>query len=236
MMSGFSFWSHDIGGFEDRSSEDVYKRWVAFGLLSSHSRMHGSSSYRVPWNYGDEAVETARKFACLKNRLMPYIYSAACEAHETGVPVVRTMILEFPDDPNTAYLDKQYMLGDSILVAPVFNDECKVILYLPEGKWTYYYTNEVYEGGRYIVMENISYNEIPLFVREGAAIPIGECDSTPEYDYTENIRLHLYQPCDNYSKDVVIHNGTGHTKRLHAAYKVGASVAADDGIDIVVHR
>ena len=236
MMSGFSFWSHDIGGFEDRSSEDVYKRWVAFGLLSSHSRMHGSSSYRVPWNYGDEAVETARKFACLKNRLMPYIYSAACEAHETGVPVVRTMILEFPDDPNTAYLDKQYMLGDSILVAPVFNDECKVILYLPEGKWTYYYTNEVYEGGRYIVMENISYNEIPLFVREGAAIPIGECDSTPEYDYTENIRLHLYQPCDNYSKDVVIHNETGHTKRLHAAYKVGASVAADDGIDIVVHR
>ena len=98
MMSGFSFWSHDIGGFEDTSTEDVYKRWVAFGLLSSHSRLHGHSSYRVPWNYGDEAVDTVRTFVKLKSRLMPYIYRYAMEAHETGIPLVRSMILEYPED------------------------------------------------------------------------------------------------------------------------------------------
>lgn len=236
MMSGFSFWSHDIGGFEDQSSEDVYKRWVAFGLLSSHSRMHGSSSYRVPWNYGHEAVEVARTFACLKNRLMPYIYSLACEAHESGVPLVRSMVLEFPDDPNVSYLDRQYMLGESLLVAPVFNDESKVSLYLPQGKWTNYYTDELVVGGRYIVMENVSYNEIPLFVKEGSAIPIGDIDNTAEYDYTKNVRIHLYQPSENYEKDLVIHNGCGQdVKVLHISYKLGTAICTDDGINIVVH-
>jgi len=164
MMSGFSFWSHDIGGFEDNSSEEVYKRWVAFGLLSSHSRMHGSSSYRVPWNYGDEAVEVARTFAKLKIELMPYIHKLAVNAHETGIPVIRSMVMEFPDDPATAYLDRQYMLGSDMLVAPVFNSCSSAKVYLPEGRWQYYFSEKEYEGGKWIELENISYTEIPLFV------------------------------------------------------------------------
>lgn len=97
---------------------DLYKRWVAFGMLSSHSRLHGSSSYRVPWNYDEEACEVLKAFTKLKCRLMPYLYTAAVRAHLTGIPVMRPMHMEFWQDRNCAYLDRQYMLGDSVLAAP----------------------------------------------------------------------------------------------------------------------
>lgn len=120
-LSGFGFWSHDIGGFEDTATPDLYKRWVAFGLLSSHSRLHGSKSYRVPWLFDEESVDVLRFFTKLKCRLMPYVFAAACEASHRGIPVMRAMILEFPDDPGCDHLDRQYMLGESLLVAPVFH-------------------------------------------------------------------------------------------------------------------
>src|ERR1035437_6484750 len=117
-FSGFAFWSHDIGGFEGTPDPGVFKRWTAFGLLSSHSRLHGSSSYRVPWAFDDEAVEVTRKFKKLKLRLMPYLFAAGLEATRIGTPVLRPMQLEFGDDPATGYLDRQYMLGADVLVAP----------------------------------------------------------------------------------------------------------------------
>ena len=117
-MSGFGFWAHDIGGFEHTSTADVYKRWVAFGLLSSHSRLHGSQSYRVPWVYDEEAVDVVRFFTCLKAKLMPYLYKTAIAAATEGIPSMRSMVLEFTKDKTCHYLDKQYMLGDSLLVAP----------------------------------------------------------------------------------------------------------------------
>src|SRR5919112_1014238 len=120
-LSGFGFWSHDIGGFEGTPDPAVFKRWVAFGLLSSHSRLHGSTSYRVPWLVDDESVDVVRRFARLKNGLMPYLYRAAVTAHETGIPVLRAMMLEFPDDPACAYLDRQYLFGPDLLVAPVMS-------------------------------------------------------------------------------------------------------------------
>ena len=132
-LSGFGFWSHDIGGFEGTATPDVYKRWCAFGLLSSHSRLHGSDSYRVPWAFDEEAVSVLRHFTRLKCRLMPYLYAAAVEASKTGVPVMRAMMLEFPDDPGSAALDRQYMLGDALLVAPVFTEAGDVDVYLPPG-------------------------------------------------------------------------------------------------------
>ena len=115
-LSGFGFWSHDIGGFEDTATPDLYKRWVAFGLLSSHSRLHGSKSYRVPWLFDEESVDVLRFFTKLKCRLMPYVFAAACEASQRGIPVMRAMILEFPDDPGCDHLDRQYMLGESLLL------------------------------------------------------------------------------------------------------------------------
>ena len=166
MDSGFAFWSHDIGGFEDEGSADLYKRWVAFGLLSSHSRLHGSSSYRVPWRYDEEACDVLRFFVNLKLKLMPYIMGLAKYAHETGIPVMRPMHMQFPEDDNCAYLDRQYMLGDKILVAPVFSGDGHQNFYLPEGKWVYLLTGEKAEGGKW--HEGVyDYFSLPLYVREG---------------------------------------------------------------------
>ena len=132
--SGFGFWSHGIGGFEGAFPDPaVYKRWVAFGMLGSHSRLHGSTVYRVPWLFDEEdekngvalvpgqtAVDVVREFTKLKLELMPYVYQLGLQPHVNGTPVMRSMFVEFPDDPACRTLDRQYMFGPSMLVAPVF--------------------------------------------------------------------------------------------------------------------
>jgi len=193
LMSGFGFWAHDIGGFESTSTPDVYKRWVAFGLLSSHSRLHGSTSYRVPWAYDEEAVDVVRFFTRLKARLMPYLYKTAIQANKTGVPTMRSMVLEFTEDRTCHYVDKQYMLGDSLLVAPIFNEESLADYYLPAGRWTDFFTGEVKEGGRWI-QEKHSYLSVPLLVKENSIVAIGAHDDKPDYDYGEDAELRIYEP------------------------------------------
>ena len=202
-MSGFGFWSHDIGGFENTSTADVYKRWCAFGLLSSHSRLHGSTSYRVPWAYDEEAVDVVRFFTRLKARLMPYLWKTAIDAHETGIPSMRAMILEFEQDKNVRYLDKQYMLGDSLLVAPIFNEESVGEYYLPEtdGSWTDFFTGEREEGGKWY-SRTCGYKEIPLMVRPNSVIAIGASEEGPEYEYEQGVTFRLYEIKDH-AKDVV---------------------------------
>ncbi|MFF0227369.1 alpha-xylosidase [Streptomyces sp. NPDC004629] len=181
-LSGFGFWSHDIGGFEGTPDAAVFKRWLAFGLLSSHSRLHGSSSYRVPWEFGDEAVDVARRFTRLKHRLMPYLYGAAVEAHHTGVPMMRPMVLEFPNDPACRPLDRQYLLGSDLLVAPVFTEDGEVEVYLPEGTWTHLLTGERVTGPVWRT-ERHGYDSLPLYVREGAVLPLASDDSRPDGDW-----------------------------------------------------
>ena len=193
LMSGFGFWAHDIGGFESTSTPDVYKRWVAFGLLSSHSRLHGSTSYRVPWAYDEEAVDVVRFFTRLKARLMPYLYKTAIQANKTGVPTMRSMVLEFTEDRTCHYVDKQYMLGDSLLVAPIFNEESLADYYLPAGRWTDFFTGEVKEGGRWI-QEKHGYLSVPLLVKENSIVAIGAHDDKPDYDYGEDAELRIYEP------------------------------------------
>jgi alpha-D-xyloside xylohydrolase len=198
-MSGFSFWSHDIGGFEGTPDAAVFKRWTAFGLLSSHSRFHGSSSYRVPWMFDPEgtesdpesAVSVTRLFTRLKLRLMPYLYATGLEASASGMPVMRPMALEFPDDPAVAHLDQQYMLGANLLVAPVMSSDGVVQFYLPTGKWTNYFTQEVLDGGGWR-RETHGFDSLPLYVREGTLLPIGSVETRPDYDYLENLVLESY--------------------------------------------
>jgi alpha-D-xyloside xylohydrolase len=192
-MSGFSFWSHDIGGFESTAAPDLYKRWVQFGMFSTHSRLHGSRSYRVPWNFDEESCDVVRFFVNLKCRLMPYLYRQAAEARETGVPVLRSMIMEFAGDPAVRYLDKQYMFGGSLLVAPVFNAEGCVNFYLPNGHWTHLLSGEVREGGRWHTGE-YDYFSLPLFVKPGTLLALGGVDSRPDYDYTDGTEFRLYDP------------------------------------------
>ncbi|MEV6349339.1 alpha-xylosidase [Actinoplanes sp. NPDC051851] len=193
MSSGFGFWSHDIGGFEGLPDPAVFKRWIAFGLLSSHSRLHGSKSYRVPWNFDEEAVDVLRFFTHLKYRLMPYLFGAAREAHFTGLPVMRPMPVAFPDDPAAAYLDRQYMLGGDLLVAPVFSAEGEVSYYVPEGRWTHYLTGEVVTGPGW-VRETHDFSSVPLLVRPGAVIPVGARQDRPDYDFRDGVTLRLFEP------------------------------------------
>ena len=188
--SGFGFWSHDIGGFESTATADVYKRWCQFGLLSSHSRLHGSSSYRVPWLFDEEACEVLRKFVKLKCRLMPYLYRQAVEAHENGIPVLRPMFMEFPEDRACEVLDRQYMLGDSLLVAPVFKESGDVEYYLPDGKWVNVLSEKVVEGGSW-KKETFDYFGLPVLVRENSIIAVGSCDSRTDYEFGDGVEFWL---------------------------------------------
>jgi len=196
--SGFGFWSHDIGGFEGSYPDPaVYKRWVAFGLLGSHSRLHGSTVYRVPWLFDEEderngvalvpgqtAVDVARKFTRLKLELMPYLFETGLQPHRNGTPVMRSMFVEFPDDLACRTLDRQYMLGPSLLVAPVFTYSGEVSYYLPDGVWTNWLTGEVAQGGSWRT-ETHAFDSIPLWVRDGSIVVTNPGASKPDRVYGE---------------------------------------------------
>jgi len=190
-MSGFGFWSHDIGGFENTAPAHVYKRWCAFGLLSSHSRLHGSKSYRVPWAYDDEACDVVRHFTQLKSRMMPYLYRQAAQAAEFGTPMMRSMMLEFPDDPGCDYLDRQYMLGDSVMVAPVFSEAGDVQFYLPEGRWTHLLTNHEAQGNRWHKQQH-DFLSLPVYVRDNTLLALGNNDQKPDYAWHEGTAFQLF--------------------------------------------
>ncbi|MFF3835537.1 alpha-xylosidase [Streptomyces sp. NPDC002458] len=190
-LSGFGFWSHDIGGFEGTPDPAVFKRWLAFGLLSSHSRLHGNVSYRVPWEFGEEAVDVARTFTRLKHRLMPYLYGVAAEAHRTGVPMMRPMLAEFPGDPASRTLDRQYMLGPDLLVAPVFTEDGEVEYYVPEGTWTSLLTGERVTGPAWR-HERHGFDSLPLLVRDGAVLPWGADDQRPDGDWLDGLTLRVF--------------------------------------------
>lgn len=237
--SGFGFWSHDISGFEQTAPADVYKRWAAFGLLSSHSRLHGSSSYRVPWLFDEESCDVVRKFTRLKCRLMPYLYGVAVEAHEHGTPMMRPMMLEFPDDPACDTLDRQYMMGESLLVAPVFHADSHVDYYLSDGLWTSLLDGRKVQGGHW-QKETHDFLSLPLMVRPGTVLPMGQCDDRPDYDYTDGLELHVYQLAEGQTVTVKIPDLKG---QLAATYTVTmkngqAEVATDSKkpYTVVVHE
>ncbi|MCR4808129.1 MAG: alpha-xylosidase, partial [Lachnospiraceae bacterium] len=235
-MSGFSFWSHDISGFEYTAAPDLYKRWVAFGLLSTHSRLHGSTSYRVPWLFDEESNDVVRFFTKLKCTLMPYIYSKAAYAHETGVPVMRPMVFEYPDDPACAYLDMQYMLGDSLMVAPIFNDKGISEYYLPGNssgaedkgacRWTHLLTDEKREGGRYY-KDTYDYFSLPLYAAPNTILIRGNTDDRPDYDYTDNLTVHIYELADGCTATADIVNLEGEVVNEITATRSGSSICVE---------
>ncbi len=217
-LSGFGFWSHDIGGFENTAPAHVYKRWCAFGLLSSHSRLHGSKSYRVPWAYDDEACDVVRHFTELKCRLMPYLYRQAVTANASGTPIMRAMMLEFPDDPACDYLDRQYMLGDSLLVAPVFSEAGEVAFWLPEGRWTHLWHNDEQRGSRWLKQHH-DFMSLPGYVRDNTLLALGNNDQKPDYAWHDGTAFQLFNLDDGREAqcDVPMANGsvafTLHVKR-----------------------
>lgn len=222
-MSGFAFWSHDISGFEATATPDLYKRWAQFGLLSTQSRLHGSDTYRVPWIFDEESNDVVREFARLKCSLMPYLYRMSVIAHEKGTPVMRPMPFEFPDDPGCRYLDMQYMLGNALLVAPIFNDRSLGEFYLPEGRWINLLDNEVLEGGRWY-RKTYDYLHMPLFVRGNTLLPIGAENERPDYDYAKGVTFRFYLPEEGEKAAAEIPDLKGDTVMTAEALLKGDSV------------
>lgn len=201
--SGFGYWSHDIGGFEGTPDPAVFKRWLAFGLLSSHSRLHGSGSYRVPWAYDEEAVDVLRHFTRLKLSLMPYLAAAAEQAHAEGTPMMRPMFVEFPDDPTAAYLDRQYMLGPDLLVAPVMSATGEVTFYVPAGTWTHLVNGEQLAGPAWVTQKH-GFESVPVLARPGSVIPFGAVTDRPDYSWADGVQLRLFAPTEGQHTRVCI--------------------------------
>jgi alpha-D-xyloside xylohydrolase len=188
-LASFASWTSDIGGFEGKPRPWIYKRWVAFGLLCTHSRLHGSNSYRVPWLVDNSSTEpenctdVLRHWVQLKRRLMPYIYAQAVESIANGWPTsVRAVALEFPDDPTSWYCDREFMVGSQILAAPVFDEDNAGEVYLPPGRWFSYWNGEEVQGGRW-VREKYGFCECPLFVREGTVLLLGQAEGEGGFAY-----------------------------------------------------
>ena len=184
-LSGFSFWSHDMGGFVKSTPEDLYCRWIPFGFLTSHTRAHGAPPTE-PWLYDSKRVQDVfRKSAEMKYRLMPYVYAQAKECTEKGLPMLRALFVEFPDDPGAWKVDDEYLFGSQILVAPLL-ESCMTgrTVYLPEGKWIDYQTEKVYEGG----WHRIEAGSLPIImlVRDGSVLPhLKLAQSTAEMDWSK---------------------------------------------------
>ena len=167
-LSGFSFWSHDMGGFVTASPEDIYRRWLPFGFLSSHTRAHGAPPTE-PWLISESFTDAFRACAEMKYKLMPYVYTQAKDCSERGLPMVRALLVEFPEDKGAWLVEDEYMFGSQMLVAPLMESGNSRDVYLPKGKWIDYQTGKIYEGG----YQTIEAGDIPavILVRDGSLIP-----------------------------------------------------------------
>ncbi len=207
-LSGFTFWSHDIGGFLGRPTPEVYIRWAQAGMFCSHSRAHGAGNPREPWTFGEEAENIFRKFTKLRYRLLPYIYSMACAYSGEGLPIMRHLALDFQEDPWTVYVEDQWMFGEAFLVAPILDSSCTRKIYLPKGKWIDFWSLKEIEGGCFIDYE-APLDFMPLFVREGSIIPFGSDRDFIEGTTDQEITLKIYDKgCG--SSDFCYNNGQAH--------------------------
>ena len=182
-LSGFSFWAHDIGGFVKSCPENLYRRWTPFGMLSSHTRSHGTPPTE-PWEYGEDFMNAFRKADDMRYKLMPYIYAQAKDSCERGLPMLRALFIEYPDDPGSWLVDDQYLFGSDMLVAPLMESVTSRDVYLPPGKWIDYQTLKVYDSG----WNHIEAGEIPIvvLVKDGAVIPhIKLVQSTAFMDWSD---------------------------------------------------
>ncbi|MBS5795799.1 MAG: alpha-xylosidase [Dysgonomonas mossii] len=211
-LSGFSFWSHDIGGFVVAAPENLYRRWLPFGFLTSHSRAHGAPP-KEPWLYNDNFVKAFRESAEMKYKLMPYIYAQAKLCTEKGLPMVRALFVEYPDDSGAWLIEDQYLFGADILVAPMMEAGTERNVYLPKGNWIDYQSGKTYQQGWNV----IEAGKIPaiVLVREGAVIPhVQLAQSTDKINWSD-IELKVYGnkekatgfvclPSDNKLTDIIL--------------------------------
>ena len=189
-LSGFSFWSHDMGGFVTASPEDIYRRWLPFGFLSSHTRAHGAPPTE-PWLISESFTKAFRDCAEMKYKLMPYVYAQAKDCSERGLPMVRALLVEFPDDPGAWLVEDEYMFGSQMLVAPLLESGNSRTVYLPRGQWIDYQTGKVYASG----YQTIEAGSIPaiILVRDGSVIPHAPLAQRTDQIRWDKLELRTYK-------------------------------------------
>jgi alpha-D-xyloside xylohydrolase len=170
-MSGLAYWSHDIGGFWGEPSPELYVRWAQLGFFSALSRYHGATP-REPWRFGEEALGIFREYAQLRSRLVPYLVSHGWQAADTGTPLMRPMVMEFPEDPASHAFDLQYCLGRELLVSPVVTADGGVTTYLPPGRWMDWWSGAVHQGPA-TIRRRVPLRELPLYLRENSLLVLG---------------------------------------------------------------
>jgi len=187
-LCGFSFWSHDIGGFVQSCPEELYSRWLPFGFLTSHTRIHGAPPTE-PWYYSKDFMDGFRRSAELKYRLMPYIVEQSEECTRTGLPMLRALLIEYPDDPVAWQIEDQYLFGSDIMVAPLFESDKERLVYLPVDRWVDYQSGKTYDPG----WHRLTTGQIPalILVRKGAVIPqvpVAQSTDKIEWEKVKNIK------------------------------------------------
>ena len=189
-LSGFSFWSHDMGGFVTASPEDIYRRWLPFGFLSSHTRAHGAPPTE-PWLISESFTKAFRDCAEMKYKLMPYVYAQAKDCSERGLPMVRALLVEFPDDPGAWLVEDEYMFGSQMLVAPLLESGNSRTVYLPRGQWIDYQKGKVYVSG----YQTIQAGSIPviILVRDGSVIPHAPLAQRTDQIRWDKLELRTYK-------------------------------------------
>jgi len=239
-MSGFPFYSHDIGGFSGIPSPELYVRWAQFGLFSSHARCHGEPP-REPGAYGEQAETIFRQYTELRYRLMPYIYSQAVECGRTSLPMVRALVLEFQDDPVAAMITDQYMFGRHILVAPILDETNTRRVYLPSGTWMDYWTKDTLQGPCWLSIE-ASLDILPLYIQSGAILPFGPLSQFVDEKPLDPLTLEIYTPSSrgeftifdpNLPELEVNYDFDGHSLRLETSQTPGLVDVILYGVEIV---
>jgi len=193
-MSGVGYWSHNMGGFEHDADPELYARWVQFGMFSPVAHLFGMDhpGYKEPWNYGEEALKIFTDYDRLRYRLIPYIYATAYQQNQTGLPIMRALVIHHQDDPATYTVDDQYYFGDQMIVAPVTTKGAQTrVIYLPEGEWYDYWDGKKYEGSRYYNVET-PLEKLPIYVKSGAIIPMQDEVSKDDNKPFGNITLDLF--------------------------------------------
>jgi len=194
-LSGFPFYSHDVGGFSGLPSPELYIRWIQLGAFSSHVRCHGQPP-REPWAYGPQTEALFRRYMDLRYRLMPYIYSEALACVQSSLPMLRALVLEYQHDPTTYTIEDQYLFGRSILVAPILSNHEKRKVYLPAGNWIEYWQKTQLKGPAWIEIE-APLETLPLYVKSGSILPYGPALQHIGEKACDPLTLEIYTPEGN---------------------------------------
>jgi alpha-D-xyloside xylohydrolase len=227
-MSGFPFYSHDVGGFSGNPSPELWIRWMQLGAFSSHVRAHGSPP-REPWEYGEQAEELTRRYLELRYRLLPYLWTESVAAVADGTPVVRPLLLDDPDDPVCWDVDDQYLFGRSLLVAPILEaGRTGRRVYLPRGTWFDLWTGEAFDGGRFVQVQ-APLETLPVFVRAGSVLPLGPVQQHVDEHPCDPLTLHLYGPDASGSARVLAGAPGGAEVAVQVEW-----VAGPGGVDVTV--